>query len=166
MLEKLKKSIDRGIVTAGVQSSTFLETGKLRSKIENLEATIQRTKTEMGNAVFTNWKNGVDSTSYIDDVCNRIREMEQEIDGFHEQIRELHAEKDRIISGNMNAASNEYVCSCGQRNSAEAKFCVGCGRAIERVVEQPAEKVCCNCGSPLDNDAKFCTKCGAAQPNA
>ena len=163
MLEKLKKSIDRGIVSAGVQSTTFLETGKLRSKIDNLETAINQIKLELGQTVYANWKIGADNTTYIEEVGKRIRALELEIEGHQAKILELQAEKDRIISGGVATSVGEIVCSCGQHNSTGAKFCVGCGKSVEQPTEQAAQKFCTNCGAAVSDGAKFCTNCGAAQ---
>ena len=164
MLEKIKKSIDRGIVSAGVQSSTYLETGKLRSKIDHLENAISQIKVELGQTVYANWKNGADNTAYIEDVGNRIRGLEQEIEDYQTKILELQAEKDRIISGGTVEVQGTLICSCGQRNSADAKFCTGCGKPVEQTAEQTGN-FCANCGAVVSVDAKFCTNCGAAQNN-
>lgn len=164
MLEKLKKSIDRGVVAAGVQSTTYLESGKLRSKIDHVEAAIQQVKSELGQTVYENWKNGVDNTAYIEGVCGDIRSLEQEIEGYQAQIAALQAEKERVLNGGASAAGEVggLRCSCGQVNSADAKFCAGCGKPLE-APQQPAERVCVSCGGALAEDAQFCPNCGAKQ---
>ena len=42
--------------------------------------------------------------------------------------------------------------SCGEANSENAKFCIGCGRAFELN--------CSQCGENLPERAKFCSGCG------
>ena len=66
--------------------------------------------------------------------------------------------------------------NCGNELEDNAKFCAGCGTAVEEVkpvvneavepektVEQPAKNVnnCKNCGASLEEGAKFCPTCGA-----
>jgi len=162
MLEKLKKTIDRGIVSAGVQSTTYLETGKLRSKIDNLENAIAQIKIELGQTVYDNWKNGADNTACIKGVGNRIQSLEKEIAGYQAKIQELLAEKERIIAGGVNALATGCLCSCGQRNEQGAKFCICCGKEIASATENNAA-FCLNCGTPLTAGARFCTNCGTAQ---
>ncbi|MCI0882974.1 MAG: protein kinase, partial [Chloroflexi bacterium] len=48
--------------------------------------------------------------------------------------------------------------SCSRENSAEAKFCKGCGGSLA--------PVCPSCGAQLDADASFCDKCGASLTGA
>jgi class 3 adenylate cyclase/tetratricopeptide (TPR) repeat protein len=43
---------------------------------------------------------------------------------------------------------------CGAENPGEARFCMGCGAALERR--------CAACGSPAPDGARFCMSCGAA----
>ena len=163
MLEKLKRSIDRGIVSAGVQSTTYLETGKLRSKIENLESIISQVNTELGQTVYANWKIGADNTAHIEGICKRIRSLEQEIEGFQARINELQQERDQILHGGVSMAETGCVCTCGQRNEPDAKFCIGCGKPVEQLTEQSTLKFCTNCGAEVADDARFCTNCGASQ---
>ena len=53
-------------------------------------------------------------------------------------------------------------CSCGTTNLQSAKFCKGCGIAVEANVQKPStlENCCDHCKVPLIGGSKFCTKCG------
>lgn len=168
MLEKIKKTIDRGIVSAGVQSTTFLETGKLRSKIDHVNDSIQQIKVELGQTVYANWKSGADNTAYIEEVCGSIRKLEQENEGYEAQIAELQAEKERVLFGAAAPVeASGVLCSCGQRNGADAKFCVGCGKPVEAAPPQESTaRFCGGCGSSLSAEAVFCPNCGTKQENA
>lgn len=162
MFEKIKKTIDRGVVTAGVQSTTYLESSKLRSMIERVQGSIQQAKIEMGNTIYDNWKNGAENAAYIDGVCANIRKMEEEIEGYEAQIAALQAEKDRVLNGTPTTVQPEgIVCSCGQVNSPDAKFCSGCGKPVE--VPAQTGRVCANCGAEVSEGALFCANCGAKQ---
>lgn len=50
MLGRIKDSIDKGIVSMSVKSSTYLETEKLKTKVENLTGKIKAASTEIGRA--------------------------------------------------------------------------------------------------------------------
>lgn len=162
MFEKIKKTIDRGVVTAGVQSTTYLESSKLRSMIDRVQESIQQAKIEMGNVVYTNWKSGAENAAYIEGVCANIRKMEEEIAGYEAQIAELQAEKERLLNGTAAAVpTNGIVCSCGQVNSPDSKFCSGCGKPVEVPVQ--TARVCANCGAEVAEGALFCANCGTKQ---
>lgn len=162
MLEKIKKTIDRGVVAAGVQSTTYLESGKLRSKIDHVEAAIQQAKAEMGTTVYANWKSGAENAAYIEGMCAGIRDLELEIEGYQAQIAALQAEKERVLNGGASSAGEGVRCSCGQLNGAEAKFCAGCGKPIE-APPQPKKHFCGSCGAEVTAPAQFCPNCGAKQ---
>lgn len=49
---------------------------------------------------------------------------------------------------------------CGTPLNENAKFCVNCGKPIERT--EPAAPACATCGEPLKPGAAFCVNCGAA----
>lgn len=159
MFEKIKKTIDRGVVTAGVQSTTYLESSKLRSMIDRVQESIQQAKIEMGNTVYANWRNGAENMAYIEGVCANIRKLEEEIEGYEAQIAELQAEKERVLNGAVAAPEKGIVCSCGQVNGPDAKFCSGCGKPVEA----PAKRVCVSCGAELSEGAMFCQNCGTKQ---
>src|SRR5918993_3660603 len=48
--------------------------------------------------------------------------------------------------------------SCGTENPAGARFCMGCGAALERR--------CPSCGTPAPPEARFCMNCGSALDGA
>lgn len=162
MLERLKKSIDRGIVSVGVQSTTYLEIGKLRSRIGVLEDSIQQKKAEMGSGAYTYWKNGEDIAPYIEKISRDIWNLEQEIERHREKIAGLQAEKERVLSANDKVISTESVlCSCGEPNELGAKFCCACGKNLSSEMEM--EGVCSACGAHMAAEARFCQSCGAAR---
>ena len=47
---------------------------------------------------------------------------------------------------------DEIVCSCGNRNQKDDKFCSECGKALQ--------SVCPTCGKVVEADDKFCPACG------
>lgn len=162
MLERLKRGIDKSIVSVGVQSTTYLETGKLKNKIEHVQENIIRASNELGSTIFQQWKDGKISAEYLDTVCKAIREMELEIEGYENQIEALNAEKQKVLSGEISSVANTTVCSCGNRNELGAKFCTGCGKPVTKVEEAETLR-CSSCGSQMEPGTKFCSNCGAAQ---
>ena len=44
------------------------------------------------------------------------------------------------------------MCSCGEENKAEDKFCKNCGRELY--------KICSKCGEQVELDCNYCPKCG------
>lgn len=54
---------------------------------------------------------------------------------------------------------------CGKQLDADAKFCIGCGKAVAPPVEVP-KLVCASCGETLKEGVKFCRHCGTAVASA
>lgn len=72
-----------------------------------------------------------------------------------------------IMEGGASAAgSTVKTCpSCGAGNSAEARFCSGCGRSLQQPQPEgtPADRTACrNCGEQVVPGAKFCPHCGTS----
>ncbi|WP_151075055.1 zinc ribbon domain-containing protein [Flintibacter sp. KGMB00164] len=161
MLEKLRNSLDKGIVTIGVKSSTYLEIGKLKAKIEAVKSNVDKATFELGNSVFSYWVNndGEIDCRRIEEACKNISELQREITRYQGAIEELEAEKARVLSGeNGSLSSNTVTCSCGQINEQGAKFCLQCGRALAS-----AGLSCRFCGYTIEEGAKFCPNCGKSQ---
>jgi ribosomal protein L40E len=67
----------------------------------------------------------------------------------------------QVLANHMQASSNPaglpsgIVCRrCSTQTVQGAKFCHGCGTAIEMILN------CASCGSKLPVDAPFCSQCG------
>ena len=71
MFSRIKDSIDRGIVSVSVKSSTYLGVEKLKTKAENVSAEIGNAAAEMGAAVYEQWKAGAVSMEYVENVCGQ-----------------------------------------------------------------------------------------------
>lgn len=162
MFENIKKTLDRGMVSVSVKSGTYLEIEKLKTKAENAAVRMNTAASEMGAAVYDQWKNGSVSMEYIENVCTNIKGMEDEIGGYQSQIRMLEQEKARILGGDVQGAGGkpaEKVCTCGCVNQAEARFCAGCGKPLD-VPEKQTAAVCPSCGMAAEPGARFCMGCG------
>ena len=63
----------------------------------------------------------------------------------------------RDTMGALGIGGELTVCaSCGTENDANAKFCDGCGK--------PLNRTCASCGAENDANARFCDGCGHPLP--
>ena len=93
MFEKLKKNIDKGIVSVSVKSSSYLETEKLKAKIDNIKSDSASQLQAMGDQIYQTWKeNGTVDQAYIAEVCGKVQENEKEIVQLKNRFHDL-AEK-------------------------------------------------------------------------
>ena len=166
MFEKLKKNIDKGIVSVSVKSSSYLETEKLKAKIDNIKSDSASQLQAMGDQIYQTWKeSGTVDQAYIAEVCGKVQENENEIAFYEAKIEEVESEKNKILNNAANSkpegtqnVEGGLVCSCGYVNDPSAKFCKVCGQKLE----QPKAKKCCpNCHAEVEDDAKFCPECGS-----
>lgn len=135
MFNRIKDSIDRGIVSVSVKSSTYLGVEKLKTKVENVTIELGNAAAEMGAAVYEQWKAGAVSMEYVENVCGHMKKLEEEIEEYQRQIQELEKEKQKILGGEgqgnvKQTEEQNNVCVCGLRNEAGARFCIQCGKPL------------------------------------
>lgn len=166
MFEKIKESIDKGIVSVSVKSSTYLEIEKLKTKAGNTAGKMDIAASEMGAAVYGQWKDGSVNMEYIETVCTHMRELEDEIAGYQAQIGQLEQEKAKILGGDGTVAGaakncNGIACECGCVNEQGARFCVSCGKLLLKPEEKvQTTRICPSCGMEVEAGARFCCGCG------
>ncbi|MBE7727483.1 MAG: zinc ribbon domain-containing protein [Enterocloster citroniae] len=166
MFRKLKENLDKGIVSASVKSSTYLEAGKLKTKAGNVLEKMKMASSEMGEAVYNQWKSGGIDHRYIEAVCSQIKEMEDEAEGYRNQIKELEQEKNKILGKEGREperaeALSGVSCDCGCLNEAGARFCMQCGKELKAPKEpEETRRVCPSCGMEAEPGARFCMGCG------
>ena len=92
MFEKLKKNIDKSLVTVSVKSATYLESEKLKAKISNIQEENAAQLQTMGNQLYNAWKEtAAFDTNYMVEVCQKVLENENEIAVYQAKIEELAA---------------------------------------------------------------------------
>lgn len=166
MFGKLKENLDKGIVSVSVKSSTYLEVEKLKTKVGNVTDKIKATSSEMGETVYKQWNSDGINQEYIVSVCGKIKEMEEEIEGYRNQIEALEQEKNKILGkGGMERErpelDNGVACACGCINDAGARFCMQCGNELKAPKEpEGTGRACPSCGAIAGPDARFCRGCG------
>ena len=77
MLEKVKKGINKGLLSASVISSTYLEIGKIKGKMEKEKEEINQCFSELGNQIYELWKADSMDMSVIDNICKKIQSKER-----------------------------------------------------------------------------------------
>ncbi|WP_101876538.1 zinc ribbon domain-containing protein [Lachnoclostridium edouardi] len=163
MLEKVKKGINKGLLSASVISSTYLEIGKIKGKMEKEKEEINQCFSELGNQIYELWKADSMDMSVIDNICKKIQSKETAVETYVQEIVRLEEEKERVLKKENRLDTETYIrCqTCGGKNARDGKFCVQCGSALPNISQDEEDnKKTCSCGAVCGSDAKFCTVCG------
>lgn len=162
MLEKVKKTIDRGVATVSVRSNEFIEITKLKTQNSNLEKEMDFMKQQLGAAYFNQWKTDQIEEFSLGDLCKEIKEKEDLVISNLEKIESLQRQNEQILGSQ--SQNDGILCNCGKINTSTAKFCISCGNKLEEKFQAPVieavDMKSCICGNMVKKTAKFCSKCG------
>ena len=129
---KLKSSINRGITTISVKTSSSLEKTKIKTHIDTLEADIQKLLLASGELSFSIW-NGESTDndkliSYYESVKSKraeIVELKTELSTIDERDSKiLGAEEKEVPAGGCSCQN------CGAVFDEPVNFCRKCGSKI------------------------------------
>lgn len=101
---------------------------KLNFAVSDAENKIKEIYTEMGKAVYSDYKEGGLLSEDAKENCEKIDNLLKEIDALKEQIAEL---KDSVKCPN-----------CGSLNKQGSSFCSKCGAPVENSKESTEEERC------------------------
>lgn len=90
--EKIKKSVNRGITTIGVKTSSSLEKSKIRVHIASIEKEIQKMFCAIGGDAYDIWSNG---GSDYQKLIERLENVNQKKAGIEQLTTESNSIDDR-----------------------------------------------------------------------
>lgn len=128
--DKLKSSLNRGITTISVKTSSSLEKTKLRTHMESLNNEIQKLYHEIGETAYQKWLSGDPDGSALEQMYQQIRSKQQTISELTEELNAIDERDSQIL-----------------------------GTKTEKAPE-PQAITCANCGAKYDTPVKFCRNCG------
>lgn len=137
--------LQQGVVKGLSQTERALELSRLKSQIELVGRQRDEAIMGLGRAVYRTHRENRLSHPELGSAIEQIREMEVALGRLEGQVEALRQQ------------SQGHLCSsCGALSASDAKFCIGCGRAVERVETRP----CPACGGVIGLDVSFCGRCG------
>lgn len=71
------------------KSGQILSIGKLKLNITNLENDIYNLKAELGDVIYHSYKCGSDNSICIDEICARLRQMDEQLQDMKKQVEGL-----------------------------------------------------------------------------
>lgn len=94
-------------------------------------------------------------------MFGEIREAEQNIQNYRQQIDEIKNSRDREEAENQ---ASRKCPNCGADIPDDRRFCTSCGKPIPQPEESSSDgeekQYCTNCGAALAPGSVFCANCG------
>ncbi|ARK32568.1 zinc ribbon domain-containing protein [Halalkalibacter krulwichiae] len=129
------------------------EVSRLKKEIQETSVRKSKILLELGLRTYQKIRTGE-----IDD--EELVELTKNVYGFDQH---LYASSRKVAELNKKEEESGSVCpSCETVNSADAKFCGGCGTKVERAaaVESVEGTACVRCEETVPEEAQFCSCCG------
>lgn len=127
--DKLRSSINRGITTISVKTSSSLEKTKHKTHIESLKNDIRKLYSEVGEMAYNKWVNSDPDCASLERLFEEIQSKQKSIADLSEELNSID-ERDNQILGNKTekAPTAKVICpSCGAGYENPVKFCRSCG---------------------------------------
>lgn len=131
--QKLKSTVNRGITTINVKTSSSLEKTKLKTHIDSLEGEVQKLFYSIGELSYTQWSGGEDATEELKGIFETIQSKKNEIEELKGQIDAIDQRDSQILGTARQGAARgtATVCpSCGASYDTPVNFCRKCGQRL------------------------------------
>lgn len=134
--QKFKSSVNRGIATISVKTSSTLEKSKIKTHIESLNREIEKDLTLIGDAAYKIWSSGETDFSGLFARFEIIKNKYKEVEDLTVQLSAIDERDNQILGNNVVEEAEEsipkYICTkCGTQYEAPVKFCRKCGNKME-----------------------------------
>lgn len=135
MLDSLKDTLNRSVATVSAKSETLVESSRVKSAISAAQKKMEAGQLTLGVKLYQSWKTGETNIDLFAEDLERIKEVEEEINGLNARLEQIKAEEEARILNNIPVSSS---------GATGAIFCTNCGRPL------PAgSRFCDECGTPV-----------------
>jgi hypothetical protein len=143
--QKIKSSINRGVTTISIKTSSSLKKVKIRTHIDTISTKIQRLIYGAGEVAYEVWESGSSDFSVLDEKFSAIKQMKSEIARLEIEYESIDKRDNKVLgtpSADVTTASDPVVaqvedltCSnCGLNYTTPAKFCKKCGNKLQNKI--------------------------------
>ena len=130
--QKLKNSVNRGITTISVKTSSSFEKTTINTHIDTIKNEIIKLTSKLGEDVYNSWLNGGDSIITFSETLEGIKEKFAEIDKLNEELKIIDERSNSIIgAASKEVVSSSFCSNCGTKYDAPVKFCRKCGNKMQ-----------------------------------
>lgn len=132
-ISKFKSSINRGITTINVKTSSSLEKTKIKTHIDSLRVEIERLIHSIGERAYAAWESQTEDKE-LAELYALVKQKKDEIAQLTTELSSID-ERDNQILGTVKQevpAGGPVVCpECGSQYEVPAKFCRKCGHKLQ-----------------------------------
>ncbi|MBP3706212.1 MAG: zinc-ribbon domain-containing protein [Clostridia bacterium] len=174
--DKFMSSVNRGITTINVKTSSSLEKAKIKTHIDTLNSEIAKLFSLSGEMSYYKWKNSNEDLADVYANFEIIKKKFEEIEELKLEMEKVDEKSSEILGGN--SRTGQTTSSTPPSNSQvqpaptvqqqpttavtenEEKAVADAKSEAVEAAPKAQGIVCSNCGSEYNNTAKFCRKCG------
>jgi rubrerythrin len=125
---KIKSSLNRGITTISVKTSSTLEKSKIRTQIETLNNEIQKLYTEIGKTSYAKWCQADPDCTVLEQLFNDIKAKEENIAALNQELVSIDERDNQTLGTKEEKPVAQFTCpNCGAGYDSPVKFCRSCG---------------------------------------
>lgn len=139
-IQKLKNSMNRGITTISVKTSSSLEKSKINMHIESLEKEVQSLLYTIGKDAYDIWENGASDFESLTEKFSSVKQKKAEITQLTAELDAIDQRDKQILGTPQNTAeavpqaSGSFFCpQCGAAYDTPVKFCRKCGCNLQNI---------------------------------
>ena len=129
---KLKSSINRGITTISVKTSSSLEKTKIKTHIDTLEADIQKLIYSAGELSYAIFAGESEDNDKLKTFFETIKQKREEVSELTLELNAIDERDNKILGTNeKEVPAGGCVCSnCGATFDTPMNFCRNCGNKM------------------------------------
>lgn len=142
---KLKSSLNRGVTTISIKTSSSLEKAKIKTHIESIRSEIERMTLHAGGSAYEIWASGGTDYAPLEEEFAQIKSKKEEIAQLEQEYAAID-ERDNQILGSIHAdpaaapePAGGIICpNCGASYAKPARFCRKCGYKL--IQDDPSQQ--------------------------
>ena len=133
VFQKLKTSVNRGITTISVKTSSTFEKSTINTHIDTLKNEIAKLNSKLGEDVYNAWISGEESIGVFSETLEQIKAKLAEIDALNDELKKIDERSNSVLGTDKNSDANtpHFCTNCGTRYEVGAKFCRKCGNSLQ-----------------------------------
>ena len=141
--QKFKSTLNRGVATISVKTSSSLEKVKIKTHIESIEKELEHLLFEIGKSAYDIWNNDDNDFSVLEEQFSSIKQKKQEIaqlldeyDSIDERDGQIlgttMSDENKVANENVQVAEETTICpNCGVEYVQSVRFCKKCGQKLK-----------------------------------